>query len=126
MSTKTTLQTAVTVICDCICQLPPEDQGRALEAVCITLGLDRRSAPTAQPSSQPVIVWEEAPARLPLVEVQMVNGIPMVAGQQGNQPGRRLVTAGPQRDQRRQLLALRAPTEPTQTGRSRGYVRPPR
>jgi hypothetical protein len=118
-------QTAEVVIYDVICQLPVEDRARALEAVRITLGLDQRLAPTLRPA-QPARIWEEGAPRLPMVEVQMVNGGPVVVGQPGDQQARGLVVVTPQRDLRRQPLALRAPTEPAQTGRSRGYVRPPR
>jgi len=45
-NTKTPLQALVSVICDCLCELPPEDQTRALEAVRVTLGL--RASPGAR------------------------------------------------------------------------------
>jgi hypothetical protein len=44
---KTPLQAVVSVLCDALCELPLEDQQRALEAVAITLGIQPR------PSSLP-------------------------------------------------------------------------
>src|SRR5580704_3018492 len=95
IASKTPLQAAVVVICDCICQLPPEDQPRALEAVRVTLGLDAfkdpappqgyrapRPQPPLEEDPEPRQPWDDPPARGPL---------PTVVGQQ--------------RDQRRQLPA---------------------
>ena len=130
---KTPLQAAVMVICDCLCQLPPEDQGRALEAVRVTLGLNKPSA--ARPEWGPVET-EMVPRRqaLPRVEVQMVNDRPMVMNGGPAAPGdagrRQLVIVGPQRVQQRRAMALPAPPadgpgeQPSQ--RRGGYVRPPR
>lgn len=61
-NTKTPLQAVVSVICDCLCELPPEDQTRALEAVRVTLGL--RVAAATQDHN--------------LVEVPMVSDRPLV------------------------------------------------
>ena len=122
MSTKTPLQAAVMVICDCLCQLPPEDQSRALEAVRVTLGMKpfKDSAPPQgyqaplpyeppEGAPEPRQPWEEPPVRrqgpLPTVVVQMVNGRPVIANQQAGRTGPALVVVGQQSVQRRQLSA---------------------
>lgn len=50
---KTPLQAVVSVVCDALCELPFEDQRRALEAVAVTLGIQPRPAslPTAFPAT---------------------------------------------------------------------------
>lgn len=133
-TTKTPLQAAVMVICDCICQLPPEDQPRALEAVRVTLGLSpfkepappqgyqaqRAYEPPAE-EPEPRQPWEDPPARrqgpLPTVVVQMVNGRPVIANQQVGRlgPGPALVRIGPEnlrQNMRRQLQQLAPPQLP--------------
>lgn len=45
MSDKTPLQAVISVICDALCDLPVDDQKRAIEAVCITLGTVPLPAP---------------------------------------------------------------------------------
>lgn len=139
MSTKTPLQAAVMVICDCLCQLTDDDRVRALEAVRVTLGLnapDRAQPQGYQAPRQPVDLdgqpvdldeepeprqaWERDPparGRLPTVVVQMVNGRPVIANQQVGRSGPALVVVGPQRDRRQQLPASRlrqlpAPRQP--------------
>jgi hypothetical protein len=47
MSAKTPLQAVVSVICDVLCELPSDDQKRAIAAVCMTLG--------TTPSSHPIV-----------------------------------------------------------------------
>jgi hypothetical protein len=136
MSTKTPLQAAVCVICDCLCQLPPEDQPRALEAVRVTLGLSpfkdpappqgyRAPSPYEPPEADPPLqTWEpEPPARrrqgpLPTVVVQMVNGRPVIANQQVGRtgPGLGLVRVGldsAQAPRLRQLASSRLPADDT-------------
>jgi hypothetical protein len=120
---KTPLQAAVMVICDCLCQLPDDDRARALEAVRVTLGLSAPStrsdpappgyqAPRQPPEEEPELrqAWERDPparGRLPTVVVQMMNGRPVIANQQVGRPGPALVVVGPQRDRRQQLPASR-------------------
>lgn len=85
-TTKTPLQAVVSVICDCLLELPVDDQARALEAVRITLGL---GAPVAQPSSLldralPVVRGaRQTPGTraLPMVRIEMMNDRPVVVGQ---------------------------------------------
>jgi hypothetical protein len=132
MSTKTPLQAAVMVICDCLCQLPPEDQPRALEAVRVTLGLSpfkdpapqgyRASLPYEPPEADPATppTWEQdRPARrqgpLPTVVVQMVNGRPVIANQQVGRtgPGLGLVRVGLDSAQAPRLRQLAPPRLPT-------------
>lgn len=124
MSTKTPLQAAVAVICDCICQLAPEDQPRVLEAVRVTLGFSAfkdpappqeyrapRPQPPLEEDPEPRQPWDDPPARgpLPTVVVQMVNGRPVIANRQVGRsgPGLGLIRVGPERDQRLQLSASR-------------------
>lgn len=98
--TKTPLQAVVGVICDMLCELPPDDRARAVEAVCLTLGL-------------------RAP-RLPAVQVEMMSGRPIVTSPPVERPDRALVAGGtPQR-----RFAPR-PDEVLSTSASapRGYVR---
>ncbi len=124
-ASKTPLQVAVMVICDCLCQLSPEDQPRALEAVRVTLGLSpfkdsappqgyrgSRPQPPVEEDPEPRQPWEDPPARgpLPTVVVQMVNGRPVIANQQVGRsgPGLGLIRVGPEdRSQLRQLPAAR-------------------
>ena len=97
---KTPLQAVVGVICDMLCELPPDDQARAVEAVCLTLGL-------------------RAP-RLPPVQVEMRSGHAIVTSPPVERPDRALVAGGtPQR-----RFAPR-PDEVTRisTNAPRGYVR---
>jgi hypothetical protein len=126
MTTKTPLQAAVVVICDCICQLAPEDQSRALEAVRVTLGLSASKDPAPpqgyqgprppQPFEEdpaPRQPWEDPPARgpLPTVVVQMVNGRPVIANQQVGRsgPGLGLIRVGPGQLSSSRLRQLPAP-----------------
>jgi hypothetical protein len=55
---KTPLQAVVSVVCDALCELPLEDQRRALEAVAITLGIQPRpsSLPAAFPATRRNVV----------------------------------------------------------------------
>ncbi len=137
---KTPLQAVVSVICEALADLPPDDQSRALEAVRITLGLGSPGAqatwepapaqedptprpmyepsdPEPEPDPGPRLLWDpsmfEEPVRrtLPTVVVQMMGDRPMVVGQQVGRPGSALVIVGPQRDQRRQLSAPRPPVD---------------
>ena len=76
--TKTPLQAVVSVICDVLCELAPDDQARAVEAVCLTLGLRT--------------------PKLPVVQVEMMSNHPVVTSTPGDRPGRSLVAVGaPQR-----------------------------
>lgn len=124
MNTKTPLQAIVSVICDCLHDLPPNDQARALEAARVTLGLH---APRATQDMNP---YQEAVSRppLPRIEVQMIGDRPVVMNQTTEQAGQGLVVV----DQRRPALII-PPIEPRQppaprepgTGPSeaaRGYV----
>lgn len=131
-TTKTPLQAAVMIICDCVCQLPPEDQARALEAVRVTLGLKpfkdsapsqgyRAPSPYEPPEADPSLqTWEpEPPAQrrqgpLPTVVVQMVNGRPVIANQQVGRtgPGLGLVRVGLDSAQAPRLRQLPAPRMP--------------
>ena len=85
---KTPLQAVVGVICDCLLQLPGDDQERALEAVRVTLGLRAPVAPllsaqvrgAALPIARAVRQDPGAPA-LPMVRVEMVNDRPVVLGE---------------------------------------------
>lgn len=111
--TKTPLQAVVGVICDVLCELPPDDQARAVEAVCLTLGL-------------------RAP-RLPPVQVEMMNGRPIVTSPPIERSDRALVAGvGRQRpftqlrntaarSSVQRLPAARDPVEQPQA--ARGYVR---
>jgi hypothetical protein len=116
---KTPLHSVVSVICDCLHDLSADDQARALEAARVTLGL---RAPVAQPLVPTRDFAEPAP-RLPIVQVEMMSGSPMVMNQPARRPGRALVMVGPQQSGRplRQLSAPRVPATPGVE--ARGYVR---
>jgi hypothetical protein len=95
-NTKTPLQAVVSVICDCLCELPPEDQARTLEAVRVTLGL---RASTSTRDRNP---FQEARRALPTVEVQMESGQPVVINPPTDTalteaPRQNFVVAGPRR-----------------------------
>lgn len=130
---KTPLQAVVCVICDSLCQLPVADQVRALEAVRVTMGFEKKpvvaspqpeQTPTwEEPPTRPARDWSEAPARaLPMVQVQMVNGAPVVQnGPNGQAEGG---GGGEQRVRVLTRLAL-PPQASTTTVQARGgYVRP--
>ena len=101
--TKTPLQAVVGVICDVLCELPPDDQARTVEAVCLTLGL--------------------RPPRLPPVQVEMMSGRPIVTSPPIERPDRALVAGGQtlQITRRAPSARVRSPTpNPVSV---RGYVR---
>jgi hypothetical protein len=117
-NTKTPLQAVVSVICDCLCELPPEDQVRTLEAVRVTLGL-RAAAPTQDHNP-----FQKARAPLPTVEVQMVSDHPVVVNPPTDPetPRQRFVVAGPLR------VTVRPPQQQPHrivqgAARGPGYVR---
>ena len=89
MKDKTPLHAVVSVICDCLADLSADDQARALEATRVTLGL---RAPVAQTTRSPA--RGEA---LPLVQVEMESGQPMVISPPMPRAGRPIVVIGPQR-----------------------------
>lgn len=115
-NTKTPLQAVVSVICDCLCELPPEDQTRALEAVRVTLGL--RALTNTSTSKETRL------QRPPTVEVQMVGDRPVVVNPPTDTTpteAPRAVVAGPLR-----VTILRPRQHPHGGGqgtRSPGYVR---
>jgi len=114
--TKTPLQAIVSVVCDTLHDLSPDDQARTLEAVRVTLGL---RAPVTAPSRDPY------PA-LPMVEVEMMGNGPMVVSPPANRPGqtgRSLVIINP--DRRTNLRQLPRPPDPADGEEivTRGYVR---
>jgi len=97
-NTKTPLQAVVSVICDCLCELTPDDQTRTLEAVRVTLGL-RVSASTQDRSP-----FQETRLQrpLPTVEVQMESGHAVVVNPPtgtalAEAPRQGFVVAGPRR-----------------------------
>lgn len=96
MDSKTPLQAIVLVICDCLHDLSPEDQARALEAARVTLGLRVSQAPQAPQDMNP---YQEVTSRppLPRIEVQMMGDRPVVMNPTTEQPGQRLVVSGPRR-----------------------------
>lgn len=77
MNAKTPLQAIVSVICDCLHDLPPDDQARALEAAKVTLGLQ---TPRATQDMNP---YQEVTSRppLPRIEVEMRGDRPVVTNQ---------------------------------------------
>lgn len=99
--TKTPLQAVVSVICDVLCELPPDDQARAVEAVCLTLGL--------------------RPPRLPAVQVEMMSGRPIVTSPSVERPDRALVAVGGGGQLSRRFRA-REISNPANV--THGYVRP--
>lgn len=111
---KTPLQAVVSVICDCLADLSADEQSRALEAVCVTLGL------RAPRSAQDLNPYQETISRppLPLVEVQMMNDRPVVVNLAIDRPGQRATIIQP-----RQLPRPRDPAGPLQPQAVRGYVR---
>ena len=130
-NTKTPLQAVVSVICDCLCELPPEDQTRALEAARVTLGL---RTPTPTQDQNPF--QETRMLRpLPTVEIQMegaravvVN--PSTATVPTDPPRQEFVVAGPRRVillQPRQALLqqqqLQELSDSAPARLPRGYVR---
>jgi hypothetical protein len=125
-NTKTPLQAVVGVICDCLCELPPEDQTRALEAVRVTLGL--RASTNTSTSTQDRNPFQETRLQrsLPTVEVQMVGDRPVVVNPPTDTaptetPRQGFVVAGPLR-----VTVLRPRQHPhgvAQGTRSPGYVR---
>ena len=100
MSTKTALHSVVSIICDCLTDLSAEDQARAIEAVCVSLGLARPALPT--------------------VQVEMMNGNPRVMNPGATRSERVLVVNAAARQRPRQLSAG---GEITSTSEVRGYVR---
>ena len=122
--TRTPLQAVVSVICDCLADLPASDQARALEAARVTLGL---RPPRASHDLNPYQEISLRPA-LPLVEVQMMNNHPVVQNPAADLPGQRLVVAGPQRTAvlRQRQLPVPAVQAGTAQAAPRGYVRPVR
>jgi hypothetical protein len=132
MSTdKTPLHAVVSVICDCLSSLSADDQTRALEAARVSLGLQPVVPPPpprrarAQPAPVPT-GYQEVPAlpALPVVQVEMMSGAPMVLNQPLQRQGRATVLIGPQQSGRplRQLTAWQVPTLP-ESAQSGGYVR---
>jgi hypothetical protein len=130
---KTPLQAVVAVICDCLCDLPPEDQARALEAARVTLGLRSPGQAARQagvsptlPSQRPAQDWEAQAPRLPLpmVRVEMMNDRPVVIDRPAGQSNRvrSLVVVNP-----RQLQPLRQLPSPRRDAVAQvpasGYVR---
>jgi hypothetical protein len=99
---KTPLQAVVGVICDMLCELPPDDQARAVEAVCLTLGLRT--------------------PRLPAVQVEMMSNRPVVTSPPIDRPGRALVAVGSQQ-QRFPRLTQNRPESGRAVSAQRGYVR---
>jgi hypothetical protein len=128
-NTKTPLQAVVSVICDCLCELSPEDQARTLEAVRVTLGL--RASTNISTSTKDRNPFQELRPQQPTVEVEMVNGHPVVVNQQTDTPPTetprlRHVVAGPRRVT---VLGLSWSDNRGVQGseaRSPGYVRAPR
>ena len=124
-NTKTPLQAVVGVICDCLCDLSPEDQRRALEVVRVTLGL------CAAVPTQDHNPFQKTRVPLPTVEVQMVSDRPVVVNPpiDPEAPRQRFVVAGPLRVT---VLPPRQQSYGTAQGarsagaRSPGYVRAPR
>lgn len=114
--TKTPLQAVVGVICDCLSDLPADEQSRALEAVRVTLGL---LAPRSVQDRNP---YRDTITRepLPRVEVQMMNDRPVVVNPAIDRPGQGLVVAGPRRTTIIQPRQIPRPPRPLQP---RGYVR---
>lgn len=104
-NTKTPLQAVVSVICDCLCELQPEDQTRALEAVRITLGL-RVATPTQDHNP-----LQKVQTPLPPVEAPMMSDHPLV----GTPPTDPRVTVLPPQQQSAEVEQGAA--------RSPGYVR---
>lgn len=121
-NTKTPLHSVVSVMCDLLAELSPEEQTRALEAARVSLGL---RTPRAVPDMNPYPDGAQRPA-LPLVEIQMMGDRPVVVNEPAAQTANRLVIAGPRRTavmQPRQLPAPREPRGPAQDSAARGYVR---
>ena len=120
-STKTALQVVVSVICDCLCDLSPEDQARALEAAAVTLGVARSRSSTATTRGRPATDWGSPAPRLPTVQVEMLNNSPVVVNRATDAPVQRnsVVMEDPRR--RSALRQLPPPTE--RSAPSRGYVR---
>lgn len=130
-NTKTPLQAVVSVICDCLCELPPEDQTRALEAVRVTLGLRASASISTSPQDRNPFQETRMQRPLPTVEVQMVGDRAVVVNPPTDTvpteaPRRQVVVAAPLR-----VTILRPQQHPNRlvqgTGaRSPGYVRAPR
>ncbi len=127
-NTKTPLQAVVSVICDCLCELPPEEQARALEAARVTLGL-RAPPPTPQDRNP---FQETRMSRPPTVEVQMEgNRAVVVNPSTDTEPAApapsRQVVAGPRRvtllQPRQTLPQQRQLQELSDSAPARGYVR---
>jgi len=121
---KTPLHSVVSVICDLVAELTPEDQLRSLEAARVSLGL---RAPRVASDLNP---YQETVLRvpLPLVEVEMMGGTPRVVNPQAAPGGtarpNRLLVTGTQRAIT-PLRQLSAPADPVaQIQAVRGYVRP--
>lgn len=110
--TETPLQAVVSVICDVLCELPIDDQARALEAVRVTLGL-RPVTAIARGRNALNQVRDVLEPALPIVRVQMMGDRPVVENDQMNRPGGPLVALGRQRQSR--------PRD--QSGQARGYIR---
>ena len=116
-SSKTPLQAVVGVICDCLADLSADEQARALEAARVTLGL--------RPAGQAVsaVAYQDA-ARLPIVQVEMVNDRPLVVSPPPARPGLNIVVVGRQGWQRPTQRQLPAPRDPVaQIQAVRSYVR---
>ncbi len=128
-NTKTPLQGVVGVICDCLVDLTPDDQLRALEAARVTLGLRATTqSTTGRTPPRPV---------LPVVRVEMVNDRPLVVDQPQDltqpQPDRGLVIALPGttpprrvregRDASARQPARQLPGPAARSTPARGYVR---
>jgi len=110
---KTPLQHVISVICDAVCELPIADQARALESARIALGLNVKVVPI----ETTVTTRREERGALPMVQVEMESGRPLVVN--GSNGGRAsVVLTGPRRAA---LRALAAPTPPPIP--ASGYVR---
>lgn len=101
--TKTPLQAVVGVICDMLCELPPDDQARAVEAVCLTLGLRT--------------------PRLPVVQVEMRSDRPVVTSPPIDRPDRALVAGVAQQRYARRFTQQQLPDPDQAVSAQRGYVR---
>jgi hypothetical protein len=122
-NTKTPLQAVVSVICDCLCELSPEDQTRTLEAVRVTLGL--RASTNTSTSTKDRNPFQEIRAQQPTVEVEMMNGLPVVVSPPTDMsptetPRLGHVVTGPRRVT---VLGLSRSDNRSVQARSPGYVR---